>query len=437
MSALSASQHTEPLGHDEMQLADRATRRLHESFRGFLAGLPREDRNASGLARFLDVDRTTCQRLVFIASRPYAGLGCVERLPGVRGLRQITRAARRQGETISEEAISGLESATDRYEQMLKRLAGSQSGLVRRLSVTPNDAADATAGNGGEDRIPARQRLFETAAELTGRYSETWVAVYMYSPNVDSDDPAHAIKVARAHGLIGHRARANAVPLTFHNFTSKRTEAGRHTTDGEVVEGDQQSFRSLSETPPTDRTPDTVLTDFSTDPAPVVSSRQPGEYLVQSIDTDPGANNHAIDLVLGTRNTMPHPGLQPPGIAEVWALINFPVRRMVFDVYLHRDLARECIPGLDQHLWRPDFAANVRDRWQTRFAEGPRLELLGQGIAGAATPSYARHEELTNFLFRQTRAAPERFIGYRCAVEYPVWRTGYCMSFDFNASDEA
>ena len=418
---------TEPLTEGEAQSADRVARRMHEQLRNFLGALPMEARNASGLARFLDVDRTTCQRLVFTASRPYPGLELIDRLPGVRGMRQLIEAARRRN-AASEDQMASLEAAVDRFEQALRSLAGSQSALVRRIRAgavaAGHESLPMRAGEAGG----AAQRHFEVSAELTGRYSETWVAVYAYFPTqVAGSDPDQAVTVARAHGLIGHMARPDAVPLTFHNFTSKRMQ------DGELARPDQQSFRSLNDGRSSGKTPDAVLTPFTTDPPPIVNSRQPGEYLVQAIDTDPRAGNEPIDLMLGTRSTMPHPGSQPPGIEEVWAMINFPVRRMVFDVYMHRDLARECIPALDLHLWRPDFAAHVGDRWQTRFADAPRLELLGQGIERAATAAYGRHEELTRFLFRRLELEPGRFIGYRCYVEYPIWRTGYCMSFDFNA----
>ena len=75
-------------------------------------------------------------------------------------------------------------------------------------------------------------------------------------------------------------------------------------------------------------------------------------------------------------------------------------------------------------------------RWQTRFADGPRLELLGTGISNAPSPMYARQLELTNFLFAELQLDSDRFVGYRCAVAYPIWRTGYCMSFDFNAGED-
>lgn len=410
-----------PLDTDEVRLAERALRRLHEQFRAFLRIMPESARNASGLARHLDVDRTTCQRLVYLATRPYAGLGMIDRLPGVRGLRTLIRAARRRDPRADAETLDALEAAVERLDETFRRLGGSQSALIRRLAATPMARLGGSASDSSNPH-ETRRKLFEAACELTGRQSETWVAIYVYTPG------AGGVDVARVHGLIGHQARGDAVPLTFHNFTSREEAEGRET---------EQSFESITPHANGRAGPINVLDEFSTRPPPLVSTRQPGQYLVQTIDTDPDAEDTGVDLVFGTRSRIPHPASQPPGIEEVWAMINFPARRMLFDVYLHRDLARACIPSLDTHLWRPDFAAHVGDRWQTRFTETPRLELLGPGLANAASSLYSRHGDLTRHLFGGIGGAPGQYVGFRCRVDYPAWRTGYCMSFDFNpASDD-
>ncbi len=430
MPPLSAPSNVQPLSKEELRLADRAARRIHEQVRGFVESLPSDARHASGMSRFLGVDRTTCQRLVFTASRPYSGLSLVDRLPGVRGLRALIKAAQRVGSEVDSDAVATLETAVNRFHEVIRALGGSQSAVIRRIAATNHSISNSNANALLEQEQPrlAREQLFQAAAELAGRYSETWVAIYVYNPHEDA--PNATVQVARAHGLTGHLARPDAVPLTFHNFISKRK------SDDTAATQPNQSFRNLHNETAIGDSPDAILREFSTDPLPVVSSRQPGEYLVQAIDTDPVVSNQPVDLMLATRNAMPHPALQPPRIEEVWAMINFPVRQMVFDVYLHRDLARQCIPSLDAHLWRPDFAAQVGDRWQTRYSDGPRLEVLGQGISNADSPSHPRHAELTAFLFRELHLDAERFVAYRCAVQYPIWRTGYCMSFDFNTTED-
>lgn len=401
-----------------MQAVDRTTRRLHEAIRSFLNACPEEAQNASGLARFLGIDRTTCQRAVFATGSHYDGPQIIERLPGVRGLRAMIGAARSK-DTINPDPVQRLESAVEQFAQLIDRLGGSVAELLRRIESTPQLA------EGTGERLGARERLFQASAELTGRCSECWVAVYAYHPHRDDPDVLH---IDRVNGLSGHVARPDAVPLTFHSFTTARrkdeTPATPHGQFSALVpEADPAS-------------PATVLREFSSSPLPVVSARQPNEFMVQAIDADPDTIGQPVDLMFGTRGTIEHPATQKPPIEEAWALVNFPTRSLIFDIYLHRDLARGCIPSLDAHLWRPDFAQHVGDRWQTRFSEAPKLQLLGSGLANAASPHYARHADLTAYLFDQIDQSASQFIGYRCEVVYPMWRTGYCVGLDFGSPSE-
>ncbi len=414
MADSAPARHNAGLSAQEIRQADRALRRVHEQLRSFLQSLPAQARNASGMARYLDVDRTTCQRLVFMVNRPFAGLSIVEKMPGVRGLRRLLDSASRKG--VEPEAIEHLDASIGMLEDCFNALGGNQSVLIRRIASTPaTDTAEPGPGNVPE---AARRQMFDAAGTLTGRTSEAWVAVYAYFPGKGKD--REKMEIARVHGLIGHQASPDAVPLTFHNFTSGKSDK------------DERPFRSLvGDTPGAGtQAPAAFIPDFSTNPPPVVSTRQPGEYLVQTID-DRSGDGKPVDVMFGTRNVSSHPSTRTPPLEEAWAMINFPTRRMVFDIYLHRDLARACIPALDVHLWRPDFAAHPGDRWQTRFASGPKLELLGGGLNNAATAAYDRQEELSGFLFEQIEQDSASFIGFRCSLDYPIWRTGYCMSFDF------
>lgn len=410
---------------EELSRADRVARRLHGELATFLGALPRDARNASGLARHLQVDRTTCQRAVFVASRPYTGVDVLSRLPGVRGLRQLADAAAESG--ADEPAVAALSAAVDQFEELLKEYGGRHTRLVRQLlEGRDRDAAHADPVPDEASGSGARRRLFDAAAEITGRSSQCWVAVYVYRPL--ADDAGH-IELIRANGLVGHSSSVDAVPLIVHNFSSKGEpdpEQGRAPTAA------PDRFRTLDNRPIRPRAFDSVLPEFSSDPPPLVRTRQPNEFLVQSIDEPASAAGRRVDIMMATRSTMPNPMTASPPVEEAWALVNFPCRHLVFDLYLHRDLARSCIPSLDAHLWRPDFAQHVGDRWQTRFADSPILQLLGAGVRAAATPGYRRLGELTRTVFDRVGISGNDYIGYRCEVAYPIWRAGYCVSFDFS-----
>ena len=160
-------------------------------------------------------------------------------------------------------------------------------------------------------------------------------------------------------------------------------------------------------------------------------TKQPNEFIVQAVDSPASS----VDILFGMNGQMPHPLTTERRFEEVWALVNFPVRRLILDVFLHRDLARRCLPDLDQHLWGPDFGAGAGERWQTRFPNSPRLHWLGSGVAQAATDAHARHVELLELLFKSRGQDPQKFVGFRCDVAYPIWRTGYRIALDYGDGD--
>lgn len=424
--------------NEDARRADRIARRLHAELAGFVAALPRERRSASALAKHLKIDRTTCQRAFFVAMRPYAGVECLGRLPGVRGLQQLVEAAGRAG--IDEAATAALASAIEQFEALLRPFGGSQSRLVRELLQTDGGTEAATASANGASRasmpdepggLATRRKLYEAAAELTGRSSQCWVAIYVYRP---LPEDRSRVELIRANGLVGHVARADAVPLVMHNFTTRHDEES--SGDATSVRADGR-FLSLDRQPLRPRSLDSILPEFTSDPLPLVSTKQPNEFLVQSIDERESAADHPVDIMMATRIAMPDPARRSPPIEEAWALVNFPCRHLVFDIHLHRDIARACLPSLDAHLWRPDFAQHVGDRWQTRFAEAPMLQVLRPAQRVPPSQGYPRLPELTKAVFARAGLASEEFIGYRCEVAYPIWRAGYCVSLEFAGVGEA
>ncbi len=408
-----------PLTPGEWARVDRVARRLHGEITAFLAGLPPTARHASGLARHLTVDRTTCQRAVFVATRPYPGPELFARLPGVRGLRLMAEAALGADPPAEAGLVDGFAAAIDRYQELVSQLGRSTSQLIKRIALGDgHERAEPSA-----DVPAARTALFDAATAVTGRASDCWVAVYVYRP---SPTDAAQLEVVHANGLIGHTATADAVPLVVHNFTTPSRSAPAR---------DDERFANLEHDLVEGRSPTVVLDDFTTDPPPLVTSRQPHEFLVQSIDESASPGLRAVDLMLAARTTVSHPAQRHPAIEEVWALVNFPARHLLFDVYIHRDLARTALPSLDTHLWGPDFVQRVGDRWQTRFTESPTLQLLDTPPR-TSPPAYPRMADLTRHVFERSGLDSAEYVGHRCDVAYPLWRSGYCISFDFTRPDD-
>lgn len=367
------------------------------------------------MSRALGVDRNICQRIVAATAKGEADVGMLIQLPGIAGMRQFLRALQeRPGlSRVQRESLASTGAAIDLYETLLTQLAGSQRKLRERLDASLDSSPESCVVSGD---LASRRQLFRAAARITGRWSQSWVCMRMIRP-IPGDPLMTESIVARGH--IGHRWREGALPL----------EIGEHVQPRLASASDDPAYRSLSNSEDARRF---LFGAFCSQPLPQIISRALGNKMVHVIEGSTPADV-PVDIVIADRRAQPdrHPATQDPPFGEVWSMITFPAQHLVFDVYLHREIASRCTPSLEQHLWGPHSGSQGLWRWSTRFPGGPRLQDLGFGLQNAPTDAYPRHAELTRAMFAQAGWDPSEFVGYRCSVEYPVWRSGYCMLFDF------
>jgi hypothetical protein len=426
MSELQADAPAPSLEPAERAAAAQVARRLAVELRAILTLLPKEERTASAMARALQVDRNTCQRLVASLAADEPNESLLVRLPGVQGLRQVIDAmGKRCREPAAGEQLAAAAAAIDALQVLIDRVAGSQRRLRHRLEADIDFGAES---RGPGDDSHARRALFRAAAELVGRWSDVMTTMSIIRPH--PSDPG-LTETARIQGRIGHMWRASAVPL----------EIGASTPGVIALDPvNGTTMHTLHDRPARGDTPDSLLTDFCSRPLPRVTSRAHGKQSIQVIDPSEPASSRPIDIFVGHRRSTPdrHPATLDPPVGEISSLIVYPSRRLLADVFLHRDVARHCTPTTELHLGGfPAGASGHRARWSTRFPGGPRLDLLGAGLARTATPAYPRYTELTGHIFERLGWDPAHFIGYRIDVTYPIWQSAYCLLFDFGGSQPA
>ena len=412
------------LSAEEAERAIQVAGRLQAVLRTLVGTLPEHARGASGMSRYLSVVRSTCQRSVSVISEPAASVGMLTRLPGVKGLRQLVQGFSTIGTDPAN--LASAHAAIDQLELLIKDLAGSQTKLADRINTNALELDGAPSVFPARSAELARKRLFMSAAEVMGRQSDVKISLYAFRLHPDDHDKLERVLVT---GQIGELARMDAMPFSFTAGDTKHEAEGDRSTP----------LATLDETLAHGPTPNAVLREFCSDPLPLITSRGSEGQLVQIIDQASIRPNEPIDLVLANRSA--HPAMVPntnkPTLDEVWSLINYPARHLIFDVYIHRDMERMYRPSVDAQLWGPNLDSHPADRWLTRFSYGPRLVLLGNDLHAAHTDAYPRHVELTRYLFQRVGWPIEEFVGFRCEVPYPIWRSGYCMSFEYAAPPDA
>ncbi len=411
---------------EERTQADEVAQRLRLELRGLVELLPVAERGASAMARALEIDRNTCQRIVAATGRDEADASMLVQLPGVAGLRQFTEAmSRRFPGSESASAIAGVGAAVDKFDKVIDQLAGSQRKLRERLDIDRlADGVDATSP-GPSDSLAVRRSLFRAAVDVVGRWSDTRVSARIIRPV--PNDPMHTENI-RMTGHVGHLSRSVSVPLEVYSSAPE-----------ELIENDGAAgpaFRSLDARQGVGDTPGFLLREFCTHPLPRVTSRAAGARMIHAID-EMGTPGQASDIFVADRRAGrdKHPATQHPAIGEVSTIMNFPARRFVMDIFLHREIARRCIPSLEVHLSPLQSGSMLLSRWSTKIPGGPRLELLGTGVERIDTDAYPRHADVVRGLFTSMGWNADEFVGYRCDVAYPIWRAAYCMLFDFTGNE--
>lgn len=403
-----------PLNRDDLARAEQTARRLTAEMARVVRTLPDHAQNASGMARHLGIVRTTCQRLVSALQEPEPTPETLVRLPGVQGLRQLLDAVRARGGDEAELAAAG--AAVDRFEELLRDLGGSQSRLAERLeaAVLPAEEGRSLADE------QAREALFQAAAQVTGRACETIVSLYAFMEAPREDDPDGPDVLHRAFANVMHRSvlTPGGMPMVFQS--------------GNTLAREGEGLAMLDRTPARGSTPSALLDRFTTQPLPAIVTRGSGEAISQVVDPARADPDRPFDVAVASRGVSPvlRPETGRPSLDEIWSLANCPARRMVLDVWLHEAMERRYRPSLACRMWMPGLTTPGEDPWVSRLPHQPRLTLLGRGTDLVATEHYARQRELTEHLFERLGWDAGAFVGFRCEVRFPIWRSGYCMSFE-------
>jgi len=398
------------LSEPESAAASRVAARLHSDLARLVAQLPHPAQGGSGMARHLGIVRNTCQRVANALQDSEPTLDTLVKLPGVKGLEQLLAAMRDQG--LREKDIQLAETSVSSFEGLVRDVAGSHAKLISRIEAP----AQAHSGQGlGTE--PARREVFDAATKVTGRNADAAISLYAFRP---SPDDGQVLQRATVTGLYRTLVMPGGMPIII---------AG-----GDTLHWADEGHRALrlpDERAAEGKTPEALLPEFTSQPLPTVSSRGETGNLIQVIDPATLDGPQIIDVFGLSRAN--HPMFDPKTgeltLDEVWSLTNCVSRRLVFDVFLHRDLERRVRPSIDAQLWYPNLSSPGKDRWVTRYPDQPRLQLLGEGLGRSQSEAWPEHDRLCKTMFERVGWDAAEFVGFRCEVAYPIWRAGYCMSF--------
>jgi hypothetical protein len=417
----------EPLAPEEADRLRQVLRRLAAELRSALRAVPEHREGASALARILAIDRATAHRALALAARRDPDPETLAEAPGPDAIEQLARAIGRKRADANGLDLPALGTAIAQFRRALQELGGgSKSRLLRRIAATvpAEDNGDATSVGVVRARREheLREQLFSVTSELLGRHTHT--RIDMMICRLNPDDP-NLMDYAQIRGLIGHRSRPQAQPLSVEligKVTASPPDAPNPllTLDGKRVE---------------DALSGTMIRPFTTSPLPVVVSRGLGDRVRNVVDPAFTAKGNAVDVVVGYQRprACQHPAFDPVPTLEVGALIREPTRWLILDTWLHRDMVAGAVPSLETYLWSPTLQTSLADHWLDRLpSPPPLLQVLGRGLDRAGSPAWMRQAELTRTAFERLGWDASQYVGFRAEIAYPMWGGAYFAVFDYS-----
>ena len=414
---LPGSQTIRPLDSEERAAARRVAERLRVELEQLVLSLPEHLRGGAAMSRELGVDRSTCQRVAQAVRHSGNPLEVLVRAPGIEGLRLITLALAKRGTAST--LIVRANEALNAFARLIEKLAGSQAALVRRVQAVGAGGQD-ELGQAGEAAL--REQAFDAMALLTRRQLEVQSNVIVMRPL--PEDPGR-VQLVGARQMIGLSGRSGAPPVSGIFFS----RANEELPDGQPrplpLEGVAEAGAELAEG-------STLLPRFCSQPLPTVSTRLVGDVTLELIEP-PGGGAPPIDVGLAYRlePAILHPALQSNRRLEIYYHCLVPTRHVRLFAYMHRSMAGRCIADAFVHQRSIEVLGDSPDPWFDRLDQRLLVEILGSELATAVDETTPRQEEFLATLFEAVGWSPADFVGFRLALEHPIWGTRTTMAFEF------
>lgn len=390
------------------QRLSRAAESLRQAVSDVVQRVPVAVAKPAEFERVLKLDRSLASRLLR-AVRLYDPLASLHRMPGPHGVRLLLKAAGKVG--VDRGLIARAEQALTDVERLVTTEVGDWKELDAAISGWLPDARQ-------QFEMSNRQTAFRAMSNIKGVTADAEVSITLIHPG-----SANAEWVDRA-GITGicrmKRLRPGA-PMGLLHGSSIAPPPGtqRLSLDGKPI--DPQHGAPL-------------LWDFSSLPVPRFSVQVAGDTVHYVLQGDGVGVGSMVDLLFADvmRGRYPaHKGVSPRP-ATPGAVIDIPVKALIVDVLVHEDVW----PGVEPELRMYDTAArgiaNPTDvsRDMDRIDVLESIQDMGTRMERFRAREVGRYVEMVRFVCEKLGWDSERFRGYRCRVDHPVYGTQVSMIFD-------
>ncbi len=358
-------------------------------------------------ARVLGLNRGLAWRLSRVVREADSAVA-VSDVPGRPSIEKLIAACRERGAPEAE--LQAAIAAFDAYQRAVDACSGDRKTLAMMMANHGHVEPFA-------EQERARRKLFEGACSVWGGQAQVrFVTVFVFP---SADDPTR-LDAGHVTGFVGFRRLSpRAWPLSY-----------------EAVHDDSGASRSFMKVP---LDPHGVgegelqlLSEFCDPPRPKIEVRQNGDFKRFDLAAGPVGNEGLTTCVFGSHLRQLYPRYsETPDTAGFMVLLTTPVERVVFDMFVHRDLR---VPGpprtqlLDRLKFPHSNDESLFDEQSLPMAEEPTV--IRGGIRAAMHLRIPFYPRLLEYVCGRIGHGIDAFDGSRFEMAYPPISTTLSRRFD-------
>lgn len=331
-------------------------------------------------------------------------------LPGPSGFRIFLEAMEAQKTSPADRTAA--QKAYDNFQEMVDRHASDRPTmqlLLDSLAVQEGDASRLEE---------SRQLAFQGNSGILGIQADVRLASFFVAPNAEQP---HLLDSATLGGLFGlRRFRPNA------SWVLTRTTY----FDDEGNEFDDSNQQPLDPNFPGPGP--SLLGDFCTQPIPEVTVRRVGSRELYELKQGLIGNTGACDICFGHyfHADVPRYRDEQNEKGEFHLFLSSPVKTLVLDLFLHKDLGMGQAPEAIMPLNFNQDVMSLQARDEQDYLPLPEEpQLLHGSRPSVVTPLIERYTEMTDLVYRRLGWQAEDFRAWRMEVSFPPLPATLIFSF--------
>ena len=171
------------LNENELIHLNRTGEQLKSAIRNLISEMPSTAQSIAGMAKWLDANKSTCQRLLNVMNKSHDGLEVIQLVPGIDGINQFIECAQNRGVDglLIQEAIK----ANQTFKHDIQLYGRSHSELKRQLSGLNSQQQQ---GNYSMTTAENNRKVhYEASEQLLGESCGLAFASFIVRPNPLND----------------------------------------------------------------------------------------------------------------------------------------------------------------------------------------------------------------------------------------------------------